>query len=80
MGKARYKNIWPQGTLVDAKNLEFPKFWSHNAASITGSKYFRGSGDKRETSVKQMINRVVKILLHGANRLVILIQNRSQSV
>ncbi len=49
-----------QGTLVDAKNLEFPKFWSHNAASIAGSKYFRGSGDKRETSVKQMINRVVK--------------------
>ncbi|MBI2454125.1 MAG: vitamin B12-dependent ribonucleotide reductase [Parcubacteria group bacterium] len=52
----------PRGTLVDAKGLEFPKFWSHNAASIAGSKYFRGSGDKRETSVKQMITRVVKTI------------------
>ncbi|MBI4119024.1 MAG: vitamin B12-dependent ribonucleotide reductase [Parcubacteria group bacterium] len=51
-----------RGTLVDAKNLEFPKFWSHNAASITGAKYFRGSGDKREVSVKQMITRVVKTI------------------
>ncbi len=49
-----------QGTLVDAKNLEFPKFWSYNAASIAGAKYFRGSGEKRETSVRQMISRVVK--------------------
>ncbi len=51
-----------RGTLVDAKGLEFPKFWSHNAASITGAKYFRGSGDKREVSVKQMITRVVKTI------------------
>lgn len=52
----------PRGTLVDAKGLEFPKFWSQNAASIAGSKYFRGSGNKRETSVKQMIGRVVKTI------------------
>jgi ribonucleoside-diphosphate reductase alpha chain len=50
----------PRGTLVEAKGLEFPKFWSQNAANIVGSKYFRGSGDKRETSVKQIIKRVVK--------------------
>ena len=58
--KREIKISGPQGTLVDAKGLEFPKFWSHNAASIAGAKYFRGSGDKRETSVKQMINRVAK--------------------
>ena len=51
-----------RGTLVDAKGLEFPKFWSHNAASIAGAKYFRGSGEKRETSVRQMITRVVKTI------------------
>ncbi|MEK7175079.1 MAG: vitamin B12-dependent ribonucleotide reductase [Patescibacteria group bacterium] len=53
----------PQGTLVDAKGLEFPRSWSHNAASIAGSKYFRGSGDKREISVRQMITRVVKTIM-----------------
>lgn len=52
----------PRGTLVEAKGLEFPKFWSQNAANIVGSKYFRGSGDKRETSVKQIIRRVVKTI------------------
>ena len=51
-----------RSTLVDAKGLEFPKFWSHNAASIAGAKYFRGSGDKREASVRQMITRVVKTI------------------
>lgn len=60
--KREIKISGPQGTLVDVKGLEFPKFWSHNAASIAGAKYFRGSGDKRETSVKQMINRVVKTI------------------
>ncbi|MEK7078068.1 MAG: vitamin B12-dependent ribonucleotide reductase, partial [Patescibacteria group bacterium] len=60
--KRTIKISGPQGTLVDAKGLEFPKFWSQNSASITGAKYFRGSGDKRETSVKQMISRVVKTI------------------
>lgn len=60
--KRSIKISGPQGTQVEAKGLEFPKFWSQNAASIAGSKYFRGSGDKRETSVKQMIGRVVKTI------------------
>jgi len=51
-----------QGTLVEVQGLEFPKFWSQNSASITGSKYFRGHGEKRETSVKQMISRVTKTI------------------
>lgn len=60
--KREIKISGPKGTLVDAKGLEFPKFWSQNSASIVGSKYFRGSGNKRETSVKQMIGRVVKTI------------------
>ena len=46
---------------VEERELEFPDFWSDNAASIAGSKYFRGriGSDSRETSVKQMIARVV---------------------
>ena len=60
--KREIKISGPRGTLVDVKGLEFPKFWSQNAASIAGAKYFRGSGDKRETSVKQVIGRVVKTI------------------
>ncbi len=66
--KRTIKISGPQGTLVDAKGLEFPKFWSQNSASITGAKYFRGSGDKRETSVKQMISRVVKTIAGWGER------------
>ena len=48
------------GAPYKAVGLEFPAFWSQNASHITASKYFRGRiGTKaRETSVKQMINRV----------------------
>ena len=46
---------------VEERDLEFPDFWSDNATSIAGSKYFRGriGSGERETSVKQMISRVV---------------------
>ena len=41
--------------------MEFPKFWSQTATNIVAQKYFRGrmSSPERETSVKQMIGRVV---------------------
>ncbi|MBI2056389.1 MAG: vitamin B12-dependent ribonucleotide reductase [Candidatus Sungbacteria bacterium] len=44
----------------EERELEFPNFWSDNAANIAGSKYFRGriGTDERETSVRQMIGRV----------------------
>lgn len=44
----------------EERELEFPDFWSENAASIAGSKYFRGciGSDGRESSVRQMIARV----------------------
>lgn len=44
----------------EERELEFPLFWSDNAATIAGSKYFRGrvGSGERETSVRQMISRV----------------------
>lgn len=45
---------------TEDRELEFPDFWSEHAASIAGSKYFRGriGSEERESSVRQMISRV----------------------
>ncbi len=45
----------------DQKGVEFPKFWSQTATNIVAQKYFRGrmSSPERESSVRQMIGRVV---------------------
>jgi ribonucleoside-diphosphate reductase alpha chain len=45
----------------DQKQVEFPKFWSQTATNIVAQKYFRGrlGSAERESSVKQMIGRVV---------------------
>src|SRR5947199_6500478 len=47
--------------VFEQKDVEFPKFWSQTATNIVAQKYFRGrmSSPERETSVKQMISRVV---------------------
>src|SRR3954468_924492 len=47
--------------VFEQKGVEFPKFWSQTATNIVAQKYFRGrmSSPERETSVKQMIGRVV---------------------
>ena len=47
-----------------AENLEFPEDWSQNAVNITADKYFRSVEQedgtrKRETSVIEMVDRVV---------------------
>src|SRR4051794_28086169 len=49
------------GPAFEQKDVEFPKFWSQTATNIVAQKYFRGrmSSPERETSVKQMIGRVV---------------------
>ena len=45
----------------EQKGVEFPKFWSQTATNIVAQKYFRGrmGSPDRESSVKQMIGRVV---------------------
>ncbi|MGV8966185.1 MAG: vitamin B12-dependent ribonucleotide reductase, partial [Cellulomonas sp.] len=53
---------WKSGeTIFEQKDVEFPKSWSLNAATIVTTKYFRGAvgSEAREWSLKQLINRVV---------------------
>src|SRR5947209_15762044 len=49
------------GPAFEQKGVEFPKFWSQTATNIVAQKYFRGrlGSPERESSVKQMIGRVV---------------------
>ncbi len=49
------------GPAFEQRSVEFPKFWSQTATNIVAQKYFRGrlSSPERESSVKQMIGRVV---------------------
>src|SRR5438128_5369588 len=49
------------GPAFEQRSVEFPKFWSQTATNIVAQKYFRGrlSSPERESSVKQMVGRVV---------------------
>jgi ribonucleoside-diphosphate reductase alpha chain len=54
---------WRDGAVnFEQRGVEFPDFWSMNAANIVATKYFRGAlGTKdREWSLRQIIDRVVK--------------------
>ncbi len=54
---------WKTGEVVfEQKAVEFPSTWSVNASTIVTTKYFRGAlgSDVRETSLRQLIDRVVK--------------------
>ena len=48
-------------TVFEQKDVEVPDFWSQLATNVVVSKYFRGhiGTPERETSVKQLIDRVV---------------------
>ena len=53
---------WKTGaTIFEQRGVEFPDFWSINASTIVTTKYFRGAlgTDKREASLRQLIDRVV---------------------
>ena len=52
------------GPVFEQKGVEFPKFWSQTATNIVAQKYFRGrmSSPERESSVRQMIGRVVETI------------------
>lgn len=54
---------WRDGSInFEQRGVEFPAFWSVNAANIVTTKYFRGAvgTEEREWSLKQLIDRVVK--------------------
>jgi ribonucleoside-diphosphate reductase alpha chain len=52
------------GVVFEQKDVEMPKFWSQMATNVVVSKYFRGhlSTPDRETSVRQLIGRVVRTI------------------
>src|ERR1700694_1818284 len=51
-------------SIFEQKDVEVPKAWSQLAINVVAQKYFRGSPDspERETSVRQIIDRVVDTL------------------
>src|SRR3954464_4980239 len=54
---------WRDGSVnFEQRGVEFPDFWSLNAANIVTTKYIRGAvgTPQREWSLKQLIDRVVK--------------------
>src|SRR5262245_21264298 len=65
---------WRDGSIVfEQRGVEFPTFWSINAANIVTTKYFRGAvgTPQREWSLKQLVDRVVGVyvaagLKHGS--------------
>src|SRR5712691_9623998 len=59
-------NFKEGGNAFEQRGVEFPKAWSQNATNIVAQKYFRGplGTPQRESSVRQMIGRVVDTI-HG---------------
>jgi len=54
---------WRDGSInFEQRGVEFPDFWSVNAANIVATKYFRGAlgTEAREWSLRQLIDRVVR--------------------
>ncbi|MER6948735.1 vitamin B12-dependent ribonucleotide reductase [Nonomuraea sp. NPDC000554] len=55
---------WRDGSInFEQRGVEFPEFWSVNAANIVTTKYFRGAvgTPQREWSLKQLVDRVVSV-------------------
>src|SRR5450755_2484517 len=55
---------WRDGTVnFEQHGVEFPAFWSVNAANIVTTKYFRGAvgTPQREHSLRQLVDRVVGV-------------------
>src|SRR5665648_588468 len=53
---------WRDGSVnFEQRGVEFPDFWSVNAANIVTTKYFRGAvgTPQREHSLRQLLDRVV---------------------
>jgi ribonucleoside-diphosphate reductase alpha chain len=53
---------WRDGSVnFEQRGVEFPDYWSANAANIVTTKYFRGAvgAPQRESSLRQLIDRVV---------------------
>jgi ribonucleoside-diphosphate reductase alpha chain len=61
---------WRDGSInFEQRGVEFPDFWSVNAANIVTTKYFRGAvgTEQREWSLRQLIDRVVQKYRQGGD-------------
>ncbi len=56
--------------VFEQHDVEFPQFWSQMATNVVASKYFRGplGTPQRETSVRQMIDRVTQTIAGWGQR------------
>ncbi len=56
--------------IFEQKDVEFPRSWSQMATNVVVSKYFRGQlgTTQRETSVRQLISRVVNAIVSWGER------------
>jgi len=62
---------WRDGSInFEQRGVEFPDFWSVNAANIVTTKYFRGAvgTEAREWSLRQLIDRVVRTYREAGER------------
>src|SRR5690349_12803920 len=62
---------WRDGSVnFEQRGVEFPDFWSVNAANIVTTKYFRGAlgTPGREWSLRQLIDRVVRAYREGGEK------------
>jgi ribonucleoside-diphosphate reductase alpha chain len=62
---------WRDGTVnFEQRGVEFPDFWSVNAANIVTTKYFRGAvgTPQREWSLKQLVDRVVGVYVETGQK------------
>ena len=60
-----------QGKLIfEQLNVEVPTFWSQTATDIVAQKYFYGTPGtpERETSVKQLVDRVARTIMEWGKR------------
>ena len=62
---------WRDGSVnFEQHGVEFPDFWSVNAANIVTTKYFRGAvgSPQREWSLKQLVDRVVGVYTESGRK------------
>ena len=62
---------WRDGSVnFEQRGVEFPDFWSVNAANIVTTKYFRGAvgSPQREWSLKQLVDRVVGVYTEAGRK------------
>jgi len=81
-----YRDALIQGeggkAVFEQKGVEFPATWSQLATNVVTSKYFRGAlgTDARETSVRQLLGRVVETITGWGERQGYFVDDESRDI